>query len=612
MHTYRTQRAKPQDVSRHYARGEDFFVTPSHFLDLLDNFHTIWDSTVAGIQQRRGKYLKGLNKLDETSRTVDELRLNLEHLQPQLEVSSVETSRLMVILKKEEKIAQLQREVVDREASVCAETAQVSQALKDECEADLAKALPLLEDALSALELLNKNDVYEIKSMKSPPVGVKMTMEAIGILMKVKPDRVLSKLDGSRTEDYWMPAKRTLLADVQLLDKLKKFDKDNISAAVFAKVSPYCVKEQFQPRVITRQSKAAGGMCKWVHAIVTYSQISSLIEPKKDKLAIANLELEKATSALEVKQVQLKNAEDKVKGLQDEFQVALHKREELQAKALECRQKIDRATRLMSSMEEEKGQWTEYGYEQTEKLKHGLGDALLTAGFISYLGILDGKWRAQRLKMWYSLFNANHINVQEVFSLVDVLGDAKQIRSDRDAKLPNDNISKENAIILRQTTKWPLMIDPQRQVKRWLQNLHKKLSCIRQAEFFVHSEFETRINTKNRRVLENAIQFGEAVLIEDTSAKIDSFFASLLAIGKHGTEEQTVTIGETVIRRDSMFKLYSPFPSFLSFLPLFLPFRSFFLSFFLSFLSSYLSAFLPSLPSLPSVPSLPSLPSFLS
>jgi len=447
------------DMSRHFDGGDAFFVTPSHFLHFLDNFQKTQLQITGKCERSRGKYLKGLNKLDETSQNVDELRLSLEQMQPQLEVLTVETTRLMGILKKEEQEAKSQREIVDRETSVCAETEQIAKVLKEECEADLAKALPLLEDALSALDALKKDDVYEIKSMKRPPVGVRLTMEAIGILMKVKPDRNL-QLDGTRTEDYWVPAKKTLLSDVQLLDKLKKFDKDNISQHVFAKVSPYVVNEQFQPRVITRQSKAAGGMCKWVHAMVTYSQISSLVGPKKDKLESANLELEQATSELEVKLEQLKCAEEKVKKLQEEFQVALEKRESLLAKTLECRQKIERATRLMSSMEEEKVQWTEYGYEQSEKLTHSLGDALLTAGFISYLGILDAQEREKRLTRWTALLDSSHITVQESFSLLDMIGDANVMRMDRDAQLPNDLISKQNAIILRQTTKWPLMIDP--------------------------------------------------------------------------------------------------------------------------------------------------------
>jgi hypothetical protein len=47
------------------------------------------------------------------------------------------------------------------------------------------------------------------------------------------------------------------------------------------------------------------------------------------------------------------------------------------------------------------------------------------------------------------------------FSLVDSLSDAVQVRGWTLSKLPNDKFSIENAIILDNSSRWPLMIDPQ-------------------------------------------------------------------------------------------------------------------------------------------------------
>ncbi len=41
--------------------------------------------------------------------------------------------------------------------------------IKRECESQLKEVLPVLQEAENALSILNKTDVYEIKSMKSPP-----------------------------------------------------------------------------------------------------------------------------------------------------------------------------------------------------------------------------------------------------------------------------------------------------------------------------------------------------------------------------------------------------------------------------------------------------------
>ena len=75
--------------------------------------------------------------------------------------------------------------------------------MQDECESDLAEAMPLLESALRALDTLTKNDVTEVKGMKSPPSGVKLVLEAVCILKNVKPARVKDAQSGKMVDDYW-------------------------------------------------------------------------------------------------------------------------------------------------------------------------------------------------------------------------------------------------------------------------------------------------------------------------------------------------------------------------------------------------------------------------
>ncbi len=74
--------------------------------------------------------------------------------------------------------------------------------VQDECEADLSEAMPMLESALKALDTLTKNDVTEVKGMKSPPSGVKLVLEAVCILKGIKPARVKDP-SGKMVEDYW-------------------------------------------------------------------------------------------------------------------------------------------------------------------------------------------------------------------------------------------------------------------------------------------------------------------------------------------------------------------------------------------------------------------------
>ena len=50
--------------------------------------------------------------------------------------------------------------------AVANDAAAAAQAIKDECESDLAEAIPALEAAISALNTLKPQDITLVKSMK--------------------------------------------------------------------------------------------------------------------------------------------------------------------------------------------------------------------------------------------------------------------------------------------------------------------------------------------------------------------------------------------------------------------------------------------------------------
>jgi dynein heavy chain len=46
-------------------------------------------------------------------------------------------------------------------------------------------------------------------------------------------------------------------------------------------------------------------------------------------------------------------------------------------------------------------------------------------------------------------------------------------------KLPNDAFSIDNAIILKNSRRWPLMIDPQLQANNWIKIMEKQNDLVR-------------------------------------------------------------------------------------------------------------------------------------
>jgi len=82
------------------------------------------------------------------------MQKELEDLQPKLVVSAEENAKMLVVITKESAEVEETSKIVKADEQVANEQAAQAQALKDECEADLAEAIPALEAAIAALNTL--------------------------------------------------------------------------------------------------------------------------------------------------------------------------------------------------------------------------------------------------------------------------------------------------------------------------------------------------------------------------------------------------------------------------------------------------------------------------
>ena len=74
-------------------------------------------------------------------------------------------------------------------SSLANEAAAAAQAIRDDCENDLAEAIPALQSAVNSLDTLNASDVTVVKTMKNPAPIVKFVVEAVCVMKGVLPER---------------------------------------------------------------------------------------------------------------------------------------------------------------------------------------------------------------------------------------------------------------------------------------------------------------------------------------------------------------------------------------------------------------------------------------
>ena len=146
------------------------------------------------------------------------------------------------------------------------------------------------------------------------------------------------------------------------------------------------------------------------------------------------------------------------------------------------------------------------------------GDILLSSGCISYLGAFTATYREETTARWVQLAEAGGIPCDPKYALVNVLGDQVKIRQWNIQGLPNDNFSAENGVMLDFGRRWPLFIDPQGQANKWIRSMEEERGLI-----------SIKLSDADyMRTLENALQFGKPVLLENVGESLDASLEPLL------------------------------------------------------------------------------------
>lgn len=236
-----------------------------------------------------------------------------------------------------------------------------------------------------------------------------------------------------------------------------------------------------------------------------------------------------------------------MKALEQQFSDMVKKKGELEKQVESVSNQLLRAEKLIGSLGDEQGRWTESAEFLERRIGFLLGDVLIGSASVAYLGTFTKEFRDEIISDWTRTTKQQGIKCSDDIKLSQVFGDPVRIRDWILYGLPNDSFSIDNAIILDNTKRWPLMIDPQGQANKFVKSMEKdkKLQVIKLTD----SDY--------MRTLENAIQFGIPVLLENIGEELDPILEPLLLkqIFKQGGVN-CIKLGDSVIEFSPEFKFY--------------------------------------------------------
>jgi dynein heavy chain len=495
------------------------YVTPTSYLELIKTYKMLLAKRQKAVSELKNRYVNGLGKLTFAQGAVAKMQVDLAELQPQLIATQAETDKIMIQIEKESKEVMATKQIVSVDEAAASKKAAESKAIKDDCEAQLAEAIPALNSAISALDTLKPVDITVLKSMKSPPAPVKLVMEAVCVMKDVKPVKIADPSgSGKKIEDYWGPSK-TLIADMKFLESLKAYDKDNINPAIMKVIrAKYIDNPEFVPEQIRSASSAAEGLCKWVRALEVYDRVAKVVAPKKIALAEAEAELAETMKSLNEKRAVLQEVEARMQKLENNFNDMTAKKIALENQVKSVSEQLVRAEQLIGSLGDEQERWTQVSIDLEKQYDALVGDVLVSSGVVAYLGAFTKSYRDDCVEKWSQTCSLDKIPCSKDIKLASVLGDPVKTRSWILAGLPNDAFSIDNGTIISNSSRWPLMIDPQGQANKWVKNMEKSNSL--QVVKLTDSDYV--------RTLENAVQFGTPVLLENVGEHLDPVLEPLL------------------------------------------------------------------------------------
>eukprot|EP00762_Andalucia_godoyi_P004499 ANDGO_05184.mRNA.1 Dynein-1-beta heavy chain len=509
------------------------YVTPTNYLELVKVYESLLSEKRKYIGDLANKLRNGLDKLEDTAKQVASMKVELEEKKKIVAKSQKECEDLLVVIVQEKRIVDEQEKEVRADEIKISKEKDEAMSMAAEAQAELDKAIPALEAAQKALESLSKSDVSEVRAYAKPPPDVQTTLSAVMVVLKKQPT--------------WDEAKR-VMGDANFLSMLMNYDASNLSDALLSKISKFTSREDFTPELVGKVSRAASGMCLWVHAIENFGRVSKVVGPKRARVQSAMDELARKEKQLSDSRARLAEIMAKVQSLKDQYDKSIKEKETLRKEAEELELKLDRAEKLVNGLSGERARW-ELSIKDYEADLHNLvGDVLLAAAFLSYGGPFTSEFRERLVRQtWVPMVRQLNIPCSPGFSFSKFLARPTDVRDWNIQGLPTDDFSTENGVLVTRGKRWPLMIDPQNQANKWIKNMERgrklRVTDPKSGDFL--------------RVLENAIPYGIPVLMQDVEEELDPSLEPLLsrAIVKQGNR-MTIRLGDKDVEFNPDFRLY--------------------------------------------------------
>uniref|UniRef100_A0A8D2ZST3 Dynein, axonemal, heavy chain 5 n=1 Tax=Scophthalmus maximus TaxID=52904 RepID=A0A8D2ZST3_SCOMX len=481
------------DYFQRYRRSTH--VTPKSYLSFIQGYKTIYKEKRSEVQTLANRMNTGLQKLKEASQSVAALSKELEVKEKELQVANDKADMVLKeVTVKAQAAERVQVEVqkVKDKAQAIVDSISADKAIAEE---KLEAARPALAEAEAALQTIKPSDIATVRTLGRPPHLIMRIMDCVLLLFQRRVNAVKIDPEKNCTTPSWQESLKLMTAG-NFLGSLQQFPKDSINEEMVELLLPYFDMPDYNIETAKRVCGNVAGLASWTKAMASFFSINKEVLPLKanlavqlNRLATANVDLQKAQAELDAKQAEL----DVVQG---EYEKAMMEKQH------------------------------NFFFLHLTTVAHNVylilcqphfsclcvpGDVLLATAFLSYSGPFNQEFRNLLLSDWQRELKLRRIPFGNNLNLIELLIDAPTVSEWNLQGLPSDDLSTQNGIIVTKAARFPLLVDPQTQGKIWIKNKEARNEL--QITSLNHKYFKSH--------LEDSLSLGRPLLIEDVGEELD-------------------------------------------------------------------------------------------
>lgn len=511
------------------------YTTPTSFLELINFYKLLLDKKRNRITDQITRLEIGLQTMKSTTEQVEGLQKKLEVKMVDVEIEKEKTQELIEIVGRESLEAEKEQAIAFRQEEETIAMTNNANVQKAKANQELEEAVPAMKAAEEAVACLDKKSIQELKSLGSPPVQVLDVAKAV-LLLK-----------GEKKNFAWNNAQKMMNNPAKFIDEVKAFDGSNIDQWILDQLAPILKLDYFNFTEMKGKSLAAAYLCKWINNIVIYNTIYKRVKPLMDMAEEAQKLANEKEAELAIVKEKVRQINEKVDALKAKLYEAEEQKRKVESEAQSLQDQLDLANRLVGGLADENKRWGENVETYKKDRTTMIGNALVSAAFVSYIGPFSYLFRQKLWRdTWLPDIIQRNIPFTEGVDPLKVLAtDADQAKWKTEG-LPADRISLENASVITSCKRYPLMIDPQLQGQKWIRG--------REGNELQAIQLSQRGWLKK---VEAAVSNGNVLMIEGIGQEIDAVLDPLLSrqFAKKG-RSLFVKLGSEDVEVSSSFRLY--------------------------------------------------------